>query len=141
LTCAAVELDDDATLLLHFGTTQPAPDGRLDAERTIALAGVWRVERGDEVRTASGDADEPAGRDNLEPLVGQLLQRVQVSHPGFDLALFLGEDHVVRCFPCDSREFAEDPENGETAFASWWVDGVGVPDDWEAPNEAFFTES
>lgn len=93
------------------------------------------------MRAACGDADDPAGRDNLEPLVGQLLQRVQVSHPGFDLALFLGEGHVVRCFPCDSREFAEELEDDEIAFASWWVDGVGVPDDWEAPNEAFYLET
>lgn len=93
------------------------------------------------MRAASGDADDPAGRDNLEPLVGQLLQRVQVSHPGFDLALFLGEGHVVRCFPCDSREFAEELDDDELAFASWWVDGVGVPDDWEEPHEAFFTET
>jgi hypothetical protein len=141
MICSAVELDDEDTLLLHFGATQTAPDGQLEAERTISLAGVWRVERADEVRAASGDNEDDASRENLKPLVGTLLQRVQVSHPGFDLTLELSEGHVVRCFPCDSGEFAEEVEGDEEAIIAWWVDGIGIPDDWEEPNDAFFEET
>jgi len=140
MICSAVELDEEGSLLLHFGETQTSPEGHLEAERTIALAGVWRVERADEVRAASGDSDDELSREQLKPLVGALLQRVQVSHPGFDLTLELSEEHVVRGFPCDSREFAEEVAGDEEAVIAWWVDGIGIPDDWETPNDAFFEE-
>ena len=77
----------------------------------------------------------------LNRLLGSKLVRAEVSHPGFDLSLVLSDEFTVRCFPCDSLQHAEDPPEEREVFVAWWVDGIGIPDDWEEPNEAFFDES
>lgn len=139
MSCTSVEFDYDAnTLMLFFNQPEFGLESRsAEAERMISLAGVWRVEREDEVLAASGDVDDPDRDSHLDRLVGRELVRVDVSHPGYDLALHLTGPYIVRCFPCDSLQFGEDPPEDDM-FVSWWVDGIGVPADWEEPNEAFF---
>ena len=134
LTCNAVEVDEE-TLRLHFGSTRIAADGITDAERTIAMHGVWRVERGEEIVAGSGDLDGRAAQSRLSFLSGSTLERFEVSQPGFDLDLYFSGDVTVRCFPCDSQEYAEDEdiEEDDDVLVSWWVDGEGVSDDWEEP--------
>lgn len=141
MSCTSVEFDYDAnTLVLSFYRAEFGRETRtVEPERMISLSGVWRVEREDEVLAASGDVEDPDRESHLDRLVGRELVRVDVSHPGYDLALHLTGPYIVRCFPCDSLQFGEDPPEDEM-FVSWWVDGIGVPSDWEEPNEAFFAE-
>ncbi len=57
---------------------------------------------------ASGDVDDPERDSHLDRLVGRELVRVDVSHPGFDLALHLtGPYHralLSHAIPCNSRK-------------------------------------
>lgn len=141
MTCSAVEMEEDAGLLtLLFGQVEEIADDELEADRAISLAGVWRVEQGEEIIAASGDAEDEGRQERANRLVGARLVRLDVSHPGFDLALHLTDGLTVRCFPCDSLQYSEDPPENEDIFVSWWVDGAGVPDDWEEPNAAFYEE-
>lgn len=140
MPCSAVEFDEDEGLLtLLFGRVNERGDV-LEADRAVSLTGVWRVERGDEIIAASGDLEDPGRSERLQYLDGNNLIQADVSRPGFDLALHLSGGYVVRCFPCDSLQYSEDPPEGEEIFVAWWVDGVGVPDDWEEPNAAFYEE-
>ena len=135
LTCTSVDVDD-ALLQIHFGTLRVGDDGIIDAQRTISLYGVWRVERGEEIVAASGDQHDHDVATALAILEGATLEGFTVSHPGFDLELTFSGGIVARSFPCNSAEFAEDvPDDAdEEAFLiSWWVDGEGVADDWEEP--------
>lgn len=143
MSCSSVEFDYEAnTLTLSFYRTAFGTESETrttEPQRMISLAGIWRVENEDEVLAASGDVTDPEREAHLDRLVGRELVRADVSHPGYDLALHLTGPYIVRCFPCDSLQFGDDPPDDEI-FVSWWVDGVGVPTDWEEPNEAFFDE-
>jgi hypothetical protein len=130
--CSAVEVEE-ATLHLHFGATQPDEDGMLAAERTISMHGVWRIERAEEIVAGSGDLESASAASRLAFITGTTLERFEVSQPGFDLDLFFNGRIVVRSFPCNSHEYAQDDEIEDDAdiTVSWWIDGAGVPDDWE----------
>jgi len=142
MSCSAVEFDYAANTLTlsfyrdDFGTATTS----LEPQRMISITGVWRVEQEDEVLAASGDVNDPEREAHLDRLIGRELVRADVSHPGYDLALHLTGPYIVRCFPCDALQFGDDPADGEV-FVTWWVDGFGVPEDWEEPNEAFFAET
>lgn len=140
MVCSSVQYDEDGAVRVLFGQTYQAPDGVLEAERTITVSGVWRVEHRNEIIAGSGDLDDPGREERLKVMAGNRLDRAEVSHPGFDLTLYLDDGLVIRCFPCDSVEYAEDPPDGDEIAIPWWIDGVGIPDDWEAPNEAFFEQ-
>lgn len=143
MTCSSVDLDLEAgslSLAFYQARLDLDPDF-VEPERAISISGVWRVEQEDEILAASGDVNDPERDARLDRLVGRDLVRVDVSHPGYDLALHMTGPIIVRCFPCDSLQFDEDPPEDDEIFVSWWVDGIGVPNDWEEPNEAFFTPS
>ena len=132
LPCGAIEVDGE-TLRLHFGTTRTAADGVIEAERTISLHGVWRVERAESVVAGSGDHQGRDTQELLSFLHSTSLERFEVGQPGFDLDLYFSGQITVRCFPCDSAEFAEDMDEDDDFLISWWIDGDGVSDDWEEP--------
>lgn len=140
MTCGGVEFDaETATLTIFLYTPNfERGDASDEPERAISIHGVWRVEQEDAILAASGDLHDPLREAHLDRLVGRELVRADVSHPGFDLALHFTGPFIVRGFPCDSLQFGEDPPEGDDIFVSWWVDGIGVPDDWEEPNEAFY---
>lgn len=129
LACSAVVTDGESLVSLHFGELREE-DGEVDAERTISLDGAWRVEHGSQVIAASNDPDDER-EEYLNELIGKRLERAEASRPGYDLTLAFEDDFVARCFPCDSLEYAEEVDDPEDAEIAWWVDGVGVPDDWE----------
>jgi hypothetical protein len=133
LACSAVRTDGAQLLSLYFGELRETDDD-LDAQRVITLDGAWRVEHGETITAASEDPDDER-EDFLNALVGQRLQRCDVSRPGYDLALHFDDEHVVRCFPIDSLEYADEVDDPEDADISWWVDGDDVPDDWETARE------
>lgn len=126
MTCNGLQIDDDL-LLIHFGP----PD------RTITLHGTWRAERGDEVIAGSGDVDPDDIPEALQRLVGSTLQRTEVDRPGFDLTLHFNGGLTIRCFPCNSTQFAADsPEDDDDYLpVSWWIEGEDVPPDWETFND------
>ena len=129
--CSAVEVED-ATLHLHFGSTQPDADGMLSAERTVSMHGVWRVEKTEEIVAGSGDMENTDVASRLAFIIGTTLERFEVSQPGFDLDLNFSGQIIVRSFPCNSREYVEEDDIADDDITvSWWVDGIGVPDDWE----------
>lgn len=140
LTCGSVEFDADTatlTITLYRASFEPNSE-QAEPERAISITGVWRVEQEDTILAASGDLHDPEREALLDRLVGRELVRADVSHPGFDLALHFTGPFIVRGFPCDSLQFGEDPPEDDDIYVSWWVDGIGVPDDWEEPNEAFY---
>lgn len=134
MTCSAVEVAD-ATLRLHFGATHQDEDGLLAADRTISMHGVWRVEKSGEIVAGSGDLDAGSVAATLAFISGARLEQFEVGHPGFDLDLILSGQIVVRSFPCNSGEYADEDglEDDTSLTVSWWIDGVGVPEDWEEP--------
>jgi hypothetical protein len=133
LRCSAVRTDGDAMLSLYFGDITELPDGEIEAARVITMEGAWRVERGMEVIAGSADPeDEREGY--LAELAGRTLDRYEVARPGYDLILFLHDGFVVRCFPVDSLEHADEVEDPRDVEVSWWVTGDGIPDDWETAN-------
>lgn len=130
MTCSEVHVQE-TLLQIHFGNIQHGNQDILDADRTISLYGVWRVEHRDAIVAGSGDLDEAATLSALSILKGTTLERFEVSKPGFDLDLHFSGGITVRCFPCDASEFDQDIQD-ETDFPiSWWIDGIGVTDDWE----------
>jgi hypothetical protein len=140
MSCSSITFDGESstlTLTLYTATYDAEPDS-VEPERAISLSGVWRIEQEDEILAASGDLNDPDRNSHLDRLVGRELVRADVSHPGYDLALHFTGPYIVRCFPCDAMQFGEDPPANDEVFVSWWVDGIGVPEDWEEPNEAFF---
>lgn len=139
MSCSSVDFDFEAnTLTLSFYRAEFGVETQASGpQRMISISGVWRIEQEDTVVAASGDINDPERGAHLDRLVGRELVRADVSHPGFDLALHLTGPYVVRCFPCDAMQFGDDPPGGDI-FVTWWVDGIGVPEDWEEPNEAFF---
>jgi hypothetical protein len=133
-TVSLVRTDAERLLSIHFGEYAESFDGDVDSERSITVDGAWRVEHGPEVIAAAADpADERM--EFLEELVGKTLERFEVTRPGYDLHLFFSDDYVVRCFPIDSIEYAEEVMVAEDVEVSWWVTGHGVPDDWETAND------
>lgn len=140
MTCGGVEFDaETATLTLSLYTATFDDENASDEpERAISISGVWRIEQEDTILAASGDLNDPEREAHLDRLVGRELVRADVSRPGFDIALHLTGPFIVRGFPCDSLQFGEDPPEDDDVFVSWWVDGIGVPEDWETPNEAFY---
>jgi hypothetical protein len=128
--CSIVETDGGTLMSLHFGETTAAADGLIEAEHTITMQGAWRVERGGEVVAGSADPDDERS-EMLSRLTGKTLERFDVSRPGYDLTLNFDDDIVIRCFPVDSLEYADDVEDPEDVEVSWWVTGREVPDDWE----------
>jgi hypothetical protein len=138
MRCTAVEADE--SLLSIYFATAAASDStddnqdELHYERAIHLDGAWRIELGDAVLTASEDPDDERN-EFLEDFEGRTLDRFEVSRPGYDLALFLSDGLVVRCFPIDSLEYADEVDDPEDAEVSWWVDGEGIPDEWESARE------
>lgn len=132
LVCSTVEFED-TLLRLHFGTIHTSPDGAIEAQRTIVLYGVWRVEQGDSIVAASGDLDSLDLNTALTVIHDKTLERYDVSQPGFDLDLYFSGNVTVRCFPCDTAQFDEDIDEDDDVLISWWVDGDGVSDDWEEP--------
>jgi hypothetical protein len=131
LRCAAVRTDGEQLVSLYFGELRDVGDElELDAERVITLDGAWRLEQGDSIIAASEDPDDER-EEFLNELVGKELARFEVTRPGYDLALYFEDGLLVRCFPIDSLEYADDIEDPDDAEISWWVDGDGVPDDWE----------
>lgn len=135
MRCSAVETDGAMMMSLHFGKTSEDEDGVVSAERTITLEGAWRVERASEVITASADPDDER-EEFLAELLEKTLERFEVSRPGYDLTLMFHDALVVRCFPIDSMEYADDVEDPEDVEVSWWVTGEGIPDGWETPKTA-----
>lgn len=135
MRCSAVETDGAAMISLHFGDAREEEDGGLSAERTITLEGAWRVERGNEIIAASADPDDER-EEFLAELLEKTLERFDVSRPGYDLALMFYDALVVRCFPVDSLEYADEVDDPEDVEVSWWVTGDGIPDDWETPKTA-----
>jgi hypothetical protein len=133
--CSAVRTDGDRMLSLHFGEYTESVAGEVEAERTITVEGAWRVESPDEVIAGSADPDDER-LEFLDLLVGKSLERFDVTRPGYDLVLSFQDGYVVRCFPVDSLEHADDVEDPEDIEVSWWVTGAGVPDDWESGNPA-----
>ncbi|HUG15694.1 MAG TPA: hypothetical protein VMM78_11835 [Thermomicrobiales bacterium] len=133
--CSAIRTDGGKMLSLHFGEHHETRDGEIEAERTITVEGAWRVESSLEVIAGSADPDDER-LEYLELLVDKSLDRIDVTRPGYDLALFFQDGYVVRCFPVDSLEYAEDVEDLEDVEVSWWVTGAGIPDDWESANAA-----
>jgi hypothetical protein len=131
--CSAVRTDGDRMLSLHFGEYTESVAGEVEAERTITVEGAWRVESPDEVIAGSADPDDER-LEFLDLLVGKSLERFDVTRPGYDLVLSFQDGYVVRCFPVDSLEHADDVEDPEDIEVSWWVTGAGVPDDWESGN-------
>ena len=131
LRCRVVRTDGEALVSIYFGELRGSgnPDDP-DAERIISLDGAWRIEQGDTVIAAAADPDEEREED-LHQLVDKRLERFEVSRPGFDLTLYFEEDLIARCFPVDSLEYSDEVDDPEDAEVSWWVDGDGVPDDWE----------
>lgn len=140
MSCGSVEFDaDSATLTVTLYRADYETEREHDEpERAISIAGVWRVEQDDTILAASGDVNDLERAAHLDRLVGRELVRADVSHPGFDLALHFTGPFIIRCFPCDSMQFGEDPPEDDEVFVSWWVDGIGVPEDWEEPNDAYF---
>jgi hypothetical protein len=134
LRCALVRADEGALVTLFFGETNESPDGDWDAERMISFDGAWRLEQGAGVLAGSEDPTDER-EEFLDELEGKTLERYEVTRPGFDLELTFSEGYVVRCFPVDSLEYAEEVEHPDDAEVSWWVSGVGVPDDWETGRE------
>lgn len=134
MICSAVEVAD-GTLHLHFGATQRDEDGMLEADRTISMHGVWRVERAGRIVLASGDLGPGDDESKLMFITGTPLEGFEVSQPGYDLDLFLGSGVIVRSFPCNTREYAGDDEIDDDTdlTVTWWVDGLNIPDDWEEP--------
>jgi hypothetical protein len=136
MRCSAVESDGERLLSLLFGElSEDEEDGHLVGERTISLEGAWRVEHGNEVTVGSSDPDEER-EPYLQDLVGRTLERVDIARPGYDLTLGFHDAYVVRCFPIDSLEHADEVEDPEDIEVSWWVTGTGIPDDWETANTA-----
>ncbi len=141
MTCSSITFDKESstlTLTLYTARYDSEPDF-VEPERAISMSGVWRIEQEDDILAASGDINDPDRDDHMDRLVGRELVRADVSHPGYDLTLHFTGPYLVRCFPCDSMQFSEDPPGNDDIFVSWWVDGVGVPGDWEEPNEAYFS--
>lgn len=137
MTCNAMLVADES-LFIHFGPPPVDGEDSVDAHRTITLHGVWRAEQGDNVIAGSGDIDQNAVPDALRRLVGSTLERTEVDHPGYDLALHFSAGLTLRCFPCDSTQFAEAfPEDDDDHLpVSWWIEGDDVPPDWEAFHDA-----
>lgn len=133
LRCAAVRTDGEQLVSLYFGELRESHDD-LDAERVITLDGAWRLEQGDAIIAAAEDPDDER-EEFLAELVGKRLESYDVSRPGFDLALGFEAGLIARCFPVDSLEYAEEIDDPDDAEISWWVDGDGVPDDWETGRE------
>ena len=119
-------------LSLYFGDVTESFDGEIDAELAVSIDGAWRIEQGNEIVAGSSDPDEER-TEALSILVGTSLERFEVTRPGYDLALYLSNSIVVRCFPVDSIEYAEAVEDPEDVEVSWWVTGREIPDDWETP--------
>jgi hypothetical protein len=135
MRCSLVRSDEGTLISLFFGETSESPEGEPEAERVISFDGAWRLEQGAGV--VAGSDDPPDEREEyLDELAGKTLDRFEVSRPGYDLELTFSEGYVVRCFPIDSLEYAEDVEHPDDAEVSWWVSGGDVPDDWETPREA-----
>jgi hypothetical protein len=140
MTCSSISFDEESSTLsltLYTALYDIEPDA-VEPERAISMSGVWRIEQEDEILAASGDLNDPERDVRMDRLVGRELVRADVSHPGYDLSLHFTGPYILRCFPCDSMQFGEDPPDSGEVFVSWWVDGIGVPEDWEEPNEAFF---
>ena len=134
LTCSGLHVQE-TLLQIHFGNLHRGDQGILDADRTISLYGVWRVEHRDNVAAGSGDLDETATLAALSILKNTNLERFEVGKPGFDLDLYFSGGITVHCFPCDSSEFDSDIEDDTDFPISWWIDGIGVTDDWEEPHD------
>jgi hypothetical protein len=130
LTCDAVRSDGETLVSLYFGELREVGEDEPEAERIISISGAWRIEQGEQVLAGADDPDDER-EEYIQELVGRELERYEVSRPGYDLALFLSEGIVVRCFPIDSLEYATEVDDPEEVEISWWVDGDGVPDDWE----------
>lgn len=133
MRCSAVQSDGAQMLSLLFGELTETEDGHIEGERTISLEGAWRVEHGNEVTVGSADPDEER-EPFLQELVERTLERFDIARPGYDLTLVFHDAYVVRCFPIDSLEHAEEVEDAEDVEVSWWITGLGIPDDWETPN-------
>ena len=133
--CSAVETDGAAMVSLHFGEAREDGDGGVIADRTVTLDGAWRIERGGDIIAGSADPDEER-EEFLSELLDKTLERFDVTRPGYDLTLMFHDAIIVRCFPVDSIEYAEDVEDPDDVEVSWWVTGEGIPDDWETPKTA-----
>ncbi|RIK46476.1 MAG: hypothetical protein DCC58_03020 [Chloroflexi bacterium] len=134
MDCALVRQDEHGLVSLYFGELRESADGEPDAERVISFDGAWRLEQGAAVLAGSDDPFDER-EELLEELEGKSLEGFEVSRPGFDLTLRMSDGYVVRCFPIDSLEFAEEVDDPDDAEVSWWVSGDGVPDDWESGRE------
>jgi hypothetical protein len=133
MRCSGVQSDGEQLLSLLFGELNEAPDGHIEGEMTISLEGAWRVEHGNEVIVGSKDPDDER-EPFLQELVDRTLERFDIARPGYDLTLIFHDAYVIRCFPIDSLEHAEEIEDPDDVEVSWWVTGTGIPDDWETPN-------
>jgi hypothetical protein len=134
MRCALVRQDDETLISLFFGEISESPNGEQEAERVISFDGAWRLEQGAGVLAASDDPTDER-EEYLDELEGKTLDRFEISRPGYDLELTFSDGYVVRCFPIDSLEYAEDVEHPDDAEVSWWVSGGDVPDDWESARE------
>lgn len=132
MQCSAVSCDGAMMLSLYFGEVTESFDGEIDAERTVTVDGAWRIEQENEIVAGSADPDEERA-EVLSIVVGASLERFEVTRPGYDLALYLSNSIVIRCFPIDSIQYADAVEDPEDVEVAWWVTGKDVPDDWETP--------
>ena len=133
MVCTAVQTDGAQLISLHFGEVRETEEGDIEGQRTISLEGAWRIEHGNEVTAGSADPDEER-EPYLQDLVERSLERFEVTRPGYDLTLYFHDGYIVRSFPIDSLEHADEIEDPEDVEVSWWVTGDGIPDDWETPN-------
>lgn len=134
MRCGLVRQDDETLISLYFGEITETPADEPEAERVISFDGAWRLEQGAGI--LAGSDDPPDEREEfLDELEDKTLERFEVSRPGFDLTLIFSDGYVVRCFPTDSLEYAEEVDHPDDTEVSWWVSGGDVPDDWETARE------
>ncbi len=121
--CTASSTDGEQMLALEFNTEE----GQL----SILMDGAWRIEANQRIVAGSSDPDEER-QEALDSLAGATLEAAEVELPGYDLRLRLSGNIVIRCFPIDSLQYAEEVEDAEDSEVAWWVSGDGIADDWES---------
>lgn len=120
--CTASSTDGEQMLALEFNSDE----GQL----SILMDGAWRIEVDAQIVAGSSDPDDER-QDALDTLAGATLEAADVERPGYDLRLRLSGNIIIRCFPIDSLQYADEVEDPEDTEVAWWVSGDGIADDWE----------
>lgn len=108
---------------LHFGqkvprkTPLPHPDmsdemRRFEGQLSLFLGCAWRLETPDEILAGCWDDPGPDGqmRFGLDQLIGQMVRRVRVVPPSYDLAIEFENGRLLRVF-CDQTNDEEGTDN------------------------------